>query len=228
GLPGLENLALIPGTVGAAPVQNIGAYGLELADRFASLAAYDTREQRFVELGPQDCAFAYRQSLFKRQPNRYIVAKVRFALPRNWQPNLRYAGLSELRAGSDAASIMNRVMELRRSKLPDWTQTGNAGSFFHNPIVDAATAERFRAAHPTAPAYAQPDGRAKLSAGWLIENAGFKGLRLGSAGVSERHALVLVNHGGATYAEIAELTARVQAEVEAAFGIVLVQEPETL
>ncbi|WP_206524654.1 UDP-N-acetylmuramate dehydrogenase [Devosia sp. 1566] len=228
GMPGLENLALIPGTVGAAPVQNIGAYGLELADRFASLSAYDTHEQCFVQLGLEDCAFSYRQSLFKREPNRFIVAAVRFALPRPWTPNLRYAGLSELPAEVSPQAVMDRVVELRRSKLPDWTKTGNAGSFFHNPVVDATTVERIRAEHPGAPAYPQPDGRSKLSAGWLIEQSGFKGLRIGGAGVSERHALVVVNHGGATYAVIAEISDRVRTGVEAQFGVILVQEPETI
>ncbi len=228
GLPGLENLALIPGTVGASPVQNIGAYGLELADRFASLTAYDTHEQRFVELDAAACAFSYRQSLFKRDPDRFIVSAVRFALPRAWTPNLGYAGLSELPSDASPQAVMDRVVALRRSKLPDWTQTGNAGSFFHNPVVDSLTLERIRAAYPAAPAYAQPDGRSKLSAGWLIEQSGFKGLRIGGAGVSERHALVVVNHGGATYADIAEISERVRAGVEAEFGVILVQEPETI
>jgi len=220
GLPGLENLAGIPGTVGAAPVQNIGAYGLELADRFHSLLAWDLDERRICRFDGPDCRFAYRNSVFKASAGRYVVLEVTLALPRDWQPVLGYAGLRELPPDSDAETIMRQVVAIRASKLPDWRQQGNAGSFFHNPVVSPAVADTIEGG----PRFPHPDG-VKLSAAWLIDACGFKGYRLGNAGVSDRHALVLVNRGGATYAEIAQLAATIRAAVSARFGVTLTQEP---
>ena len=220
GLPGLENLAGIPGTVGAAPVQNIGAYGLELADRFHSLLAFDLDEGRTRRFDGPDCGFAYRNSVFKAAAGRYVVLEVTLALPRDWQPVLGYAGLRELPPGSDAETIMRQVVAIRASKLPDWRQQGNAGSFFHNPVVSPAVADAIEGS----PRFPHPDG-VKLSAAWLIDACGFKGYRLGKAGVSDRHALVPVNRGGATYAEIAQLAATIRAAVSARFGVTLSQEP---
>jgi UDP-N-acetylmuramate dehydrogenase len=226
-LPGLENLALIPGTVGAAPVQNIGAYGLELADRFDSLTAFDTATRTFRDFTRDDCRFAYRQSVFKAEPGRYIVVSVRFALPASWTPILNYAGLNTLplEAQTNPRAIFDQVVALRQSKLPDPKKIGNVGSFFHNPVVTPAVHEAVRINHPTAPAYPQADGSMKLSAGWLIEQSGLKGAREGNVGVSDRHALVLVNHGGGTRAEIETLAARIKATVFERFGIRLTEEP---
>lgn len=227
GLGGIENLALIPGTVGAAPVQNIGAYGAELADVFASLTAYDCAERCIREFTLGECAFGYRDSLFKRQPGRFVVVSLRLRLPRPWQPNLRFAGLAEL-ADSDAldpAAVMARVIALRTSKLPDWRTTPNAGSFFQNPVVSSGRVAPILAEFPSAPHFPQPDGQLKLSAGWLIEHSGLKGFTLGRAGISERHALVVVNRGGADADDIAALAKHVKHTVSARFGVALHEEP---
>lgn len=228
GLPGLENLASIPGTIGAAPIQNIGAYGVELVDRFHSLEAFDTADNTIRTFTRDDCQFAYRQSFFKRMPGRFIVTSVTLALPDDWRPNLAYPGLSTIPADADAKTIMDTVAAVRASKLPDWKVTGNAGSFFHNPIVETGVADNIAAEFPQAPRYPGDDGRVKLSAAWLIERAGFKGFSHGAAGVSANHALVLVNNGGATQGEITDLAALIVAGVEARFGVRLVQEPELL
>ena len=227
GLGGLENLALIPGTVGAAPVQNIGAYGAELADIFHSLSAYDRATGATLTFDKDECAFGYRDSIFKHHPNRYVVLAVRFALPATWTPNLAFAGLSDLAGSAEISprAVMDRVIALRTSKLPDWRETPNAGSFFQNPIVTTTEADPVLSEFPSAPCYPQPDGRAKLSAGWLIEKSGLKGYRLGPAGISERHALVLVNHGGAQQADIAALAGHIKQTVQTRFGIALHEEP---
>ncbi len=226
GLGGLENLALIPGTVGAAPVQNIGAYGAELADFFDSLIAYDRQTGAQVSFDRTLCAFAYRDSVFKHEVDRYVVLSVRLRLPKLWSPNLNFAGLSDLSGeGLTPKSVMERVIALRTAKLPDWRITPNAGSFFQNPIVASADAAQVLAEFPTAPAFTQTEGRLKLSAGWLIEKSGLKGFRMGPVGTSERHALVVVNHGGADQADVAALAAHVKATVKARFGIQLHEEP---
>lgn len=224
GLSGLENLAGIPGTVGAAPVQNIGAYGLELKDRFHSLTAYDRIDRRLRVFSLQECRFGYRQSVFKESPGRYIVTDVTFALPLVWRPVLHYPGLDVLPVNVCARDVMERVLQLRRSKLPDWRTIPNAGSFFHNPLVTADVADEINGA----PRYEQSDGRVKLSAAWLIEQCGLKGAVQGGASICERHALILVNRGGATYDDIADLASRVRAAVRKRYGIDLVQEPTTL
>lgn len=223
GLGGLENLAGIPGTVGAAPVQNIGAYGVELSDVFAHLNAYDRKENRMVTLTKADCRFAYRHSVFKDQPGRYIVSEVTLRLPRPWHPILSYAGLRDLPAPQTPETVMQAVLAQRAAKLPDWRVLGNVGSFFHNPVVPEET---WRAlpempGHPT-------DGGVKLSAGWLIDHAGLKGLRIGDAAVHEGHALVIVNHGRATLPEVQALADQVIRRVRAKFGVTLVPEPITL
>ncbi|RLQ88551.1 UDP-N-acetylmuramate dehydrogenase [Notoacmeibacter ruber] len=221
GLCGLENLAGIPGTVGAAPVQNIGAYGVELESRLHSLTAYDTVEDRFVTFEPAACQFAYRTSLFKQTAPRYIITSVTLSLSKSWTPVLHYPGLSDDPALGDALSVMNAVLNIRSAKLPDWHRIGNCGSFFHNPIVSSDTAEKIDGV----PGYPMPDGRTKLSAAWLIDRCGFKGYRVGGAGIYDRHALIVVNHGGATYDEIANLSAEVKGAVKSRYGVDLVQEP---
>uniref|UniRef100_UPI00333E6541 UDP-N-acetylmuramate dehydrogenase n=1 Tax=Castellaniella defragrans TaxID=75697 RepID=UPI00333E6541 len=233
GWPGLENLALIPGTVGAAPVQNIGAYGLELDQRLDGVVAWDVQAARRVELAPEDCGFAYRDSLFKRAgAGRWLILAVRFRLPRDWRPLLDYPDLREhpALAGADATprGVFDAVCEIRRRKLPDPAVLGNAGSFFKNPVVPAAQAQALRAPFPGLPAYAQADGRVKLAAGWLIEQAGWKGRRLGPVGMHERQALVLVNHGGAVAEDVLRLADAVCADVSARFGVALEREPVLL
>ncbi|WP_242463293.1 UDP-N-acetylmuramate dehydrogenase [Rhodocyclus tenuis] len=240
GWPGLENLALIPGTVGAAPIQNIGAYGVEVGDRLHSLAAYDFASGETRHFTRADCRFAYRDSVFKQagwhRDGRIVVTEVIFRLPKRWQPLLDYAGLREelaqcaeraLRddAAGDARKIAAAVVALRRRKLPDPATLPNAGSFFHNPIVDALQARRLASDFPGMPQHLQADGSVKLAAGWLIERAGWKGRRLGPVGMYEKQALVLVNHGGACAADVAALAAAVSADVRRQFGITLCVEP---
>jgi UDP-N-acetylmuramate dehydrogenase len=230
GYAGLENLILIPGTVGAAPIQNIGAYGCEVAEFVESVEAWDTRERRVVTLDHATCAFAYRDSLFKHEPGRYIVTAVRFVLPRNRPLRTDYAGIDEelARMGVDKPApfhVAEAVVHLRTRKLPDPSVIGNAGSFFKNPIVDAALAEALKREHSELAAWPQPDGRCKLSAAWMIEAAGFKGMREGDAGISNRHALVLVNHGKATGPQLWALAQRVMLGVHEKFGVTLETEP---
>jgi UDP-N-acetylmuramate dehydrogenase len=234
GWPGLENLALIPGTVGAAPIQNIGAYGLEVAERFHALSACDMQSGADVRFEREALRFAYRHSLFKQEgwhlDGRYVVSEVTFRLPKAWQPLTRYADLAaELvarkLASPSARQIAEAVVAIRQRKLPDPAQTPNAGSFFHNPIVDPATAARLRQAHPALPCYAQADGRVKLAAGWLIEQCGWKGKDLGRVGMYEKQALVLVNRGGASGAGVTAVMQAVQRDVRERFSLELTPEP---
>lgn len=230
GWPGLENLSLIPGTVGAAPIQNIGAYGLELVDRFESLDAIDLDTGACRSFRLHDCAFGYRDSVFKGQPGKWLVTAVRFRLPRPWQAVTRYADVArELEArgigAPSALDISDAVIAIRRRKLPDPAEIGNAGSFFKNPVVAAEACARLLAAHPAMPHYPQPDGGEKLAAGWLIEQAGWKGRDLGPVGCFERQALVLVNRGGASGADVRRIAEAIMADVERAFGVRLEPEP---
>jgi len=235
GLPGLENLALIPGTVGAAPIQNIGAYGLEMCERFASLRAVELASGKTVEFDAQACAFGYRDSFFKREGrDRFVITSVVFRLPKVWQPRAGYADLArELAANGYAANgeqpvakaIFDAVVAVRRAKLPDPLELGNAGSFFKNPVIDAAQFEALKSSEPDVISYAQPDGRVKLAAGWLIDRCGWKGRALGAAGVHERQALVLVNRGGACGADVLALARAIQRDVQARFGVELEAEP---
>jgi UDP-N-acetylmuramate dehydrogenase len=230
GYAGLENLILIPGTVGATPIQNIGAYGCEVAEFVESVEAWDTRERRVVTLDHATCAFAYRDSMFKHEPGRYLVTAVRFMLPRSRPLRTDYAGINEqlARMGVDKPApfhVAEAVVHLRTSKLPDPAVIGNAGSFFKNPIVDAALADALKREHPQLAAWPQADGCCKLSAAWLIEAAGFKGFREGDAGISNRHALVLVNHGHATGPQLWTLAQQVMHGVYVKFGVQLEPEP---
>ncbi|HRX70410.1 MAG: UDP-N-acetylmuramate dehydrogenase [Candidatus Competibacteraceae bacterium] len=234
GWPGLENLALIPGTVGAAPVQNIGAYGLEVAERFHRLEAVDLETGEEVLLDRADCQFGYRDSVFKREAaGRYLITAVTFRLPKRWQPVTGYADLTqELEArqivSPTARQIADAVIAIRLRKLPDPAQIGNAGSFFKNPRVEAATFASLANRYPNLPHYSQPDGTFKLAAGWLIEHCGWKGRPLGPVSVYEHQALVLVNHGGAAGADVLRLARAIQASVQAEFGIQLEPEPVVL
>ena len=234
GWPGLENLSLIPGTVGAAPIQNIGAYGLEVGECLHSLTAWDFAKQAVVSFDRDDCRFAYRDSRFKQEGwhlnGGIAITSVVFRLAKAWQPNCRYADVAQELAvrhiaAPTARDIAAAVVAVRQRKLPDPALTPNAGSFFHNPVVSALQADALKAAHPTLPCYPQPDGRVKLAAGWLIEQAGWKGKALGPVGMYEKQALVLVNHGGATGADVARTMAAVQAAVREKFAVELSPEP---
>jgi UDP-N-acetylmuramate dehydrogenase len=229
GLPGLENLALIPGLVGAAPIQNIGAYGAEVSECIATVEAWDRERQQLARLSSGDCGFGYRDSVFKRAPQRWIVTAVELRLSRDSMPRLDYAGMhEELEAMGSGGQTPQRVAEavrrLRRRKLPDPAVIGNAGSFFKNPVVDVGLAAQIRTSHPDAPVYRAGD-RSKLSAAWLIERCGWRGYRDGDAGISAQHALVLVNHGRASGSELLALARRVARSVEERFGVELQPEP---
>jgi UDP-N-acetylmuramate dehydrogenase len=242
GYPGLENLALIPGSVGASPVQNIGAYGVELQDRFESLDALDLTTGRAFSLNAAQCAFGYRDSVFKHAPGergfglagRAVITHVRFHLPKPWKPVLGYLELERKRRESginapDAAQIYQWVCDIRRAKLPDPAVLGNAGSFFKNPTVSPEQCTDIIAREPGLVHYPMPDGSVKLAAGWMIEACGWKGKSIGRAGVYEKQALVLVNRGGrsdpVTGGEVMTLAKSIQTSVYERFGIRLEPEP---
>lgn len=231
GWPGLENLAMIPGTVGAAPVQNIGAYGVELKDRFESLDAVDLVTGRTVSLRADICAFGYRDSVFKHSlANRTVITRVRFRCPKPWQPVLGYLDLERKMAETgDHAPTPQQVFEwvcaIRRAKLPDPQVLGNAGSFFKNPVVTPEQCRDIIGRDPEIVHYPLPDGSVKLAAGWMIDACGWKGKSVGQAGVYEKQALVLVNRGGAIGSEVMLLAGAIQESVYGRFGIRLEPEP---
>ena len=231
GWPGLENMALIPGTVGAAPVQNIGAYGIELKDRFESLDAVDLVTGRSVTLWPEICAFGYRDSVFKHSlNNRSVITRVRFRLPKPWQPVLGYLDLERKmhETGNHAPTprqIFDWICAIRRAKLPDPQIIGNAGSFFKNPVVTPEQCRDIIGRDPEIVHYPMPDGSVKLAAGWLIDACGWKGKSMGQAGVYEKQALVLVNRGHAIGSEVMLLAGAIQESVYGRFGIRLEPEP---
>lgn len=239
GWPGLENMALIPGTVGAAPVQNIGAYGVELQDRFHSLDAVDLHTGEPFTLTAAQCGFGYRDSVFKHAPadgrslglaGRALITRVRFWLPKPWKPVLGYADLERRMAETgqhapDARTLFDWVVDIRRAKLPDPAVIGNAGSFFKNPTVTPEQCADIIAREPRVVHYPMPDGTVKLAAGWLIDACGWKGRGVGNAGVYEKQALVLVNRGGATGGEVMTLAGAIQTSVYERFGIRLEPEP---
>lgn len=232
GLWGIENLALIPGSAGAAPVQNIGAYGVELADSLAWVEALDLSDFSLRRLCRSELALGYRDSRFKAESGRWIITRIALHLHRSPRPKLGYAGLREAfieGEPKDPAEVADAVRAIRRRKLPDPARVGNAGSFFKNPEVPEASAADLAAKHPGLPVY--PGSRpslSKLSAGWLIEAAGCRGLRHGDAGVSEQHALVLVNHGMASGRELFALAEEVRERVWQRFGVRLEPEPVIL
>jgi UDP-N-acetylmuramate dehydrogenase len=243
GYPGLENLALIPGTVGGAPVQNIGAYGVELQDRFESLDAIDLSTGKNFTLNAAQCAFGYRDSVFKHVstgPNglglagKALITRVRFALPKAWKAVLGYADIEKKMAQApsvlpDALQIYEWICEIRKAKLPDPKVVGNAGSFFKNPTVSPEQCADIIAREPKIVHYHLADGSVKLAAGWLIDACGWKGKSIGNAGVYDRQALVLVNRGGTqqpvTGGEVMTLAKAIQTSVYERFGILLEPEP---
>ena len=231
GLPGLENLALIPGTTGAAPVQNIGAYGLELQDRFESLDGVDLVTGRGFTLDGRLCRFGYRDSVFKHElAGKSVITRVRLRLPRPWRPELGYLDLQRRieetgLTAPDARQIFDWVCQIRRAKLPDPAVIGNAGSFFKNPVVTPEQCRDIIARDPHVVHYPMDDGSFKLAAGWLIDACGWKGKTEGGAGVYEKQALVLVNRGDARGAEVITLARAIQESVYGRFGIRLEPEP---
>ena len=246
GMPGLENMALIPGTVGASPVQNIGAYGVELQDRFHSLDGIDLETGQSFTLDAAQCGFSYRDSVFKHAPGdsrglglagRAVITRVRFWLPKPWRPVLGYLDLERKMAETgitapDARQVFDWVVAIRRAKLPDPAVIGNAGSFFKNPTVTPEQCEDIIARDPKVVHYPMPDGSIKLAAGWLIDACGWKGKTMGHAGVYEKQALVLVNRGTAehpcTGGEVMTLAKAIQTSVYERFGIRLEPEPVVL
>ncbi|MGA9334460.1 MAG: UDP-N-acetylmuramate dehydrogenase [Rudaea sp.] len=230
GYMGLENLALIPGSVGAAPIQNIGAYGVEVREFIHQVEVFNRHERRFTRLDNAQCEFAYRDSIFKRAPDRFVVSRVDFLLPRTRALCLDYAGVREELARMNvqnpgAAVVAEAISRLRTRKLPNPALTGNAGSFFKNPIVSVDTATQLHSHHPDLPIWEATGNTKKLSAAWMIEACNFKGLREGDAGVSTQHALVLVNHANATGEQIWALAQRIRDTVKARFGVELQPEP---
>jgi UDP-N-acetylmuramate dehydrogenase len=223
---GLENLSLIAGTVGAAPIQNIGAYGVELKDCFVSLSAMCIKTGSMREFSLAECAFGYRDSVFKNAlKNQYVITAVRFCLSKIARVNVQYGDIAQelLTQGITQASpkqVAQAVITIRQRKLPNPTQIGNTGSFFKNPVVALAQFETLKAQYPHIVAYPQAQGM-KLAAGWLIEQAGWKGQSLGQAGVYEKQALVLVNRGGVTGAEVVNLAQAIQKSVLDKFGVSL-------
>jgi len=234
GFAGLENLALIPGTVGAAPIQNIGAYGAEVREFIHAVDAFEPATGQMHRFDASGCGFAYRDSLFKQQPDRYIVTAVEFALSRTPSLKLDYAGIREELDSLGVTEptpqhVADAVIAIRRRKLPDPAVLGNAGSFFKNPIVPLAQAEALKSEHDALPVFRGNDEASrKLSAAWLIDQCGWKGHRDGDAGVAATHALVLVNHGQATGAQLLDLARRIAESVRTRFGVMLEPEPRVI
>ncbi|MHC8319326.1 UDP-N-acetylmuramate dehydrogenase [Pseudomonas sp. GB2N2] len=230
GLSGLENLSLIPGTVGAAPMQNIGAYGVEIKDVFAGLTALDRQTGELRDFTLAECNFTYRDSVFKQQPGRWLILRVRFTLNRAAHLHLEYGPvrqrLTELGIEQPTATdVSQAICSIRSEKLPDPAVLGNAGSFFKNPLVPAARVAQLKSEYPDLVAYSQPGGQMKLAAGWLIERAGWKGFREGDAGVHKLQALVLVNYGAATGLQLLDLAQRIQQDIAKRFHVDLEMEP---
>ncbi|MGI9274708.1 MAG: UDP-N-acetylmuramate dehydrogenase [Endozoicomonas sp.] len=228
---GLENLSLIPGNVGAAPIQNIGAYGVEISDYFESLEAVEIASGRQVTFTKEGCAFGYRDSIFKHAAkDRFVITSVTFNLDAVLSPRLSYGKLNDVlqrRCGSrqpEAFEISEAVSDIRMSKLPDPQVLGNAGSFFKNPVVDGTTCERLKAEFPDLVCFPSGEGW-KLAAGWLIDRSGLRGYRIGSVGTYKHQALVLVNHGGAQASDLVELAVFIQNRVKETFGVNLEIEP---
>ena len=227
-MPGFENLALIPGTVGAAPIQNIGAYGVEIGEYIDRIEAFDAKDHAFVTLPKEACRFAYRDSYFKQNPGRFIVTKVVFKMPKAWQARIHYADLAK-QFPTDATptpeEIFLAVCKIRTHKLPDPKVIGNAGSFFQNPVIPNEQYETLLKTYADLVSYPDLPGKRKLAAGWLIDQCGFKGQRMGAVGVYENQALVLVNHGGGTAEDILGLAKCIRDKVHDKFGVTLQIEP---
>ncbi len=228
-LGGIENLSLIPGTVGAAPIQNIGAYGVELKDVFHSLDAVDLKKKVRRTFFREDCAFGYRNSLFKQQKGRFFITRVRLTLNKHQQVNISYGALTAVLREKGISSpgirdVSEAVVEIRQSKLPQPEEIGNAGSFFKNPVIEEAHFKQIKKDNPELVYYPVNTDHYKIPAGWLIEQCGFKGKREGRVGCYARQALVIVNFGGATGAEILAWAQKIEQAVYERFGIRLERE----
>lgn len=232
GLSGLENLSLIPGTVGASPVQNIGAYGVEVKDFIEHVRCFDLQTHEFIELSNKDCLFNYRDSIFKHGgKGRYVIVSVTFVLNTQFEPVIQYGDLAKVIAEQcgerepNAKDVSNAVCKIRQSKLPNPAELGNVGSFYKNPIISA---EKFRELHtkfPNIPHYPQKDGNVKIAAGWLIDQCGLKGKQIGGAAVHDKQALVLINKNKAIASDVRGLSNFICADVWVKFGVSLVAEP---
>lgn len=224
GVFGFENMALIPGTVGAAPVQNIGAYGREIADFIKTVQAWHLGRKELVTLTQSDCKFAYRDSLFKREAGDWIITEVCFAIPKQWEPEISYGELRQLQQPITAKAIFDAVISTRQRKLPDPDLVPNAGSFFKNPVVSQRKLTTLLDEHPNMPYFTVSEGTFKLAAGWLIDALGLKGFQHGGAAVHRHQALVLINAGNATGTDVVALAKYIQAEIRNVYGVEL--EPE--
>ncbi len=226
GLYGLQNLALIPGLVGASPVQNIGAYGVEVGEFIEWVDVYDREQQCFTQLSAMACQFGYRDSIFKQQPSRYIICAVQFRLRKHAQLKIQYGDLKQAMANDlTPENLQRQVIAIRQSKLPDPKQFPNVGSFFKNPVISQVQYDALASQFPNMPHYVQDGQRVKLAAGWLIEQAGWKGKRLGAVGMFAKQALVLVNYANATIDDVRQTYATVQADVYHKFAVELESEP---
>ncbi len=233
GLSGIENLALIPGTAGAAPVQNIGAYGVELSDTLELVEVWDTQKKQHFMLKAAACELSYRNSIFKQQPDRYWILNITLKLAKKPKFRLSYSGLKQQLADSGiekirATDVVEAICSLRQQKLPDPAILANVGSFFKNPLVDELQLTALLEKNPDIPYWPQAEASTKISAAWLIEQCGWKGKRLGDAGTATNHALVLVNYGRSTGAELWLLAQQIQHDVNQRFGIELQAEPRIL
>lgn len=235
GLSGIEALSLIPGTAGAAPVQNIGAYGQELADTFVELEAYDFNTSTYTTLSKEACGFGYRTSIFKNaKPRRYVIASITLRLSKQWMTPPLYQSLQDYvsERGVDElspANIRSAVIDIRNSKLPSPKELPNSGSFFKSAVVPMDKFKQIREKFAGAPGYDLGDGSVKIPAGWLVEMAGFKGRKDDNGmGVYEKHALVVVNYSAKQYSDLQNFTDKIVSEVNAKFGIQLEREPEVI
>lgn len=232
GLSGIENLSLIPGLAGAAPIQNIGAYGVELSNVLASVEALDLESGAIHDFTTEDCHFAYRDSRFKSvDAGKYLITRIRLLLSRKFKPNLGYAGLNEELeimgvSAPTAKQVSQAIIRIRQRKLPDPALIGNAGSFFKNPVISWVKAADLEKEFPAIPTYPASDTETKVSAAWLIEQCGWKGRSMGGAAVSDQHALVLINKNNATGGEILALAEAIEESVLDRFGIELQPEPK--
>lgn len=224
---GIENLSLIPGTVGAAPIQNIGAYGVEVSDCLASVRVFNVAQQCFQDFSVEACEFAYRDSIFKRHPGAYIVVSVVFKLSKKPEFVLEYGELARLKTQSPlpASRVRQTVIETRQAKLPDPARLPNAGSFFKNPVVSQAQMNRLKQNFPTIVYYPLDSGKSKIAAAWLIDQAGWKGYRNERVGVHDKQALVIINHNQGRQSDILELAEKIQGSVYERFKVTLDIEP---
>ncbi len=223
-MPGLENLALIPGNVGAAPVQNIGAYGVELAQFVDYVKGYNLATGKLEKLSAEQCDFGYRDSVFKHQlKGQFIITRVGLRLPKVWQPNLSYGPLQQLDKPTPQ-QVFDAVVAVRQSKLPDPAILANCGSFFKNPILPSAHVEKLLSEYPTMPSYDVDKANKKVAAGWLIEQAGLKGFAIGDIAVHDKQALVLVNRGAGTAQQLLDMVEHIQQTINEKFGVHLEHE----